>query len=325
MTTPNGQVHPTAEAYRLMGEDELQELADDIGRNGLLYPIVLDHDGAVVDGRNRLAACRLAGVEPRYTSLEQHDGSPSGQGTARVPDPAAYVVSVNGRRRQLTRGQQAMGAVLAASVTSEMSLRALAEDSGVSREPVRRAAVVLAFSREIALQVRDGAVSLIEAYALARPRSQSGEEDAPQEPDALAVAELAQQLRAAPGVADALVAEPETRAALYGAMDRRHQATARRTEQLRQRNPLAPAVDAQRAALDLDRVIAKAAAQIGALLPRLPPGGVGGVGGALAADYFLSEAVTALEEALARVRRYLETGEPDLEPDVLDIEWAPER
>ena len=44
-----------------------------IKANGLIHPIVLDDEGALIDGRNRLAACRMAGVEPTYTRLEEQD------------------------------------------------------------------------------------------------------------------------------------------------------------------------------------------------------------------------------------------------------------
>jgi ParB-like chromosome segregation protein Spo0J len=150
MTRPNGQVHPAAEAYRLLAADELQELADDIRANGLLFPIVLDAAGAIVDGRNRFAACQLAGVEPTYTVY--------------AGDPAAYVVSVNGHRRQLTQGQKAMGIVL---VSTAYSQRALAAAAGVSQAAIKQAAIVQQYAPELALGVRDGALTLTSAYETA--------------------------------------------------------------------------------------------------------------------------------------------------------------
>jgi hypothetical protein len=39
--------------------------ADDIRQNGLVEPVAL-LDGLVLDGRNRLRACEIAGVEPRF-------------------------------------------------------------------------------------------------------------------------------------------------------------------------------------------------------------------------------------------------------------------
>jgi ParB-like chromosome segregation protein Spo0J len=58
-------VHPYADAFPMMSDDKLDALADDIKVNGLLHPIIRDKDGRLVDGRNRLAACKRAGIEPR--------------------------------------------------------------------------------------------------------------------------------------------------------------------------------------------------------------------------------------------------------------------
>lgn len=92
---PSGQVHPAAAIFPMLPDDELAELADDIKANGLIHPIVLDETGALVDGRNRLAACRLAGVEPTFTSLNGYE-------------PKAYILSANVARRNLNKGQRAM-------------------------------------------------------------------------------------------------------------------------------------------------------------------------------------------------------------------------
>jgi hypothetical protein len=82
------EAHPIAAVFPLLGEDELLELAGDISRTGLLEPIVL-FEGLVLDGRNRLRACELAAVEPRF---EEYTGS----------DPFSYVVSCNLHRRHLS-------------------------------------------------------------------------------------------------------------------------------------------------------------------------------------------------------------------------------
>lgn len=90
-------IHPAAAVFPMLPEDELQSLADDIGRYGLLSPIAL-HEGLILDGRNRQAACQLAGIEPDYFQW-------SGE------DPIAYVVSCNLQRRQMTASQRAMSAL----------------------------------------------------------------------------------------------------------------------------------------------------------------------------------------------------------------------
>ena len=91
-------LHPACKLFPLLGENELQELADDIKENGLQNAIVL-HDGKVLDGQNRLAACKLAGVEPRFVEWK-------GAGS-----PLNWAVSQNIMRRHLTASQRAVVAL----------------------------------------------------------------------------------------------------------------------------------------------------------------------------------------------------------------------
>jgi hypothetical protein len=56
-------------------------------------------DGVLIDGRNRLKTCEMAGVEPTFVKLNGED-------------PTAYIASANLQRRQMTAGQQAMGMAL---------------------------------------------------------------------------------------------------------------------------------------------------------------------------------------------------------------------
>jgi len=87
------QTHPAAEEFPLLDADRLQQLADDILANGLREPIRL-FDGQVIDGRNRLAACNIAGVDPTFENMDI--------GT----DPYALVWSLNGERRDLPAAQR---------------------------------------------------------------------------------------------------------------------------------------------------------------------------------------------------------------------------
>lgn len=64
------EVHTLADSLPMLPDNELQELADSIKRWGLRHPLVR-HNGVLLDGRNRLKACELAGVEPRW---EEFDG-----------------------------------------------------------------------------------------------------------------------------------------------------------------------------------------------------------------------------------------------------------
>ncbi len=89
------QLHAACKLFPQIPDDELQQLADDIRANGLRNPVVL-LDGKVLDGRNRLAACEIAGVDPRF---EKWDGQGS---------PVEWVISQNLMRRHLTASQRAV-------------------------------------------------------------------------------------------------------------------------------------------------------------------------------------------------------------------------
>lgn len=103
-------IHPAADLFPMLPASELQALADDIKANGQREPVVL-WEGSVLDGRNRLAACRLVGVEPLTRTLDA------------CPDPLAFVLSLNLRRRHLSTSQLAMvaGRVAAQIESGEIS------------------------------------------------------------------------------------------------------------------------------------------------------------------------------------------------------------
>lgn len=155
------QVNPIADLFPMLAEDELAELAEDIKQRGLLQPIVLDAEGRVLDGRNRLAACERAGVEPDF---ETYDGD----------DPDGYALSVNIQRRNLTKGQQAMVAARAASV-SKATKASAAKGAGVSAARVAQAATVLEFAPDLVDTVLAGALSLDKAYETARERKEKAQ------------------------------------------------------------------------------------------------------------------------------------------------------
>jgi ParB-like chromosome segregation protein Spo0J len=91
--------HPAANLFPLSSPEEISELAKDIGENGLINLIVL-LDGKVLDGRNRLLACKEAGMEPRFVTWDHSEVS-----------PVTWVISLNLKRRHLTPGQLAAVAV----------------------------------------------------------------------------------------------------------------------------------------------------------------------------------------------------------------------
>nr|WSX75902.1 ParB N-terminal domain-containing protein [Streptomyces sp. NBC_00899] len=146
----------------MLDEEELQALAESIRDLGQLQPIVVDAQERILDGRNRLKACEIAGVAPQFST---YDGD----------DPDGFALSVNLRRRNLTKGQVAMVAAKAcsrgereSSSPPEMTARSLSEKAGVSLGRIGQANTVLRHAPDLVDLVIAGAVSLDEAYKSAR-------------------------------------------------------------------------------------------------------------------------------------------------------------
>jgi N6-adenosine-specific RNA methylase IME4 len=87
----NLKPHPAADAFPMMEQKRLNELKQDIEKNGLQVPIVIS-EGMILDGRNRFKACLELGLEP---STKTYDG-----------DPWSFVWSLNGTRRDLVAEQR---------------------------------------------------------------------------------------------------------------------------------------------------------------------------------------------------------------------------
>jgi ParB-like chromosome segregation protein Spo0J len=83
------EFHPLADVFPLMEGAEFKALVADIKANNQRDPIVL-FKGQILDGRNRYRACLELGIKPEVV-----------KGDIWVGDPAAYVISVNIRRRHL--------------------------------------------------------------------------------------------------------------------------------------------------------------------------------------------------------------------------------
>jgi hypothetical protein len=195
------QVHPAAAVFPMLSDDELADLAEDIKANGLLHPITLDAHGVLVDGRNRLAACNLAGVEPTFV-------------TYKGDDPVGFILSENIHRRHISKGQQAMAVVMATELSGSGQFRkqgqraAAADLLGVRGQRLSEAAVVRKYAPDLAKLVVTGDRFLDDAYREARGRKLAQETQA--ESDARALretnAKTARLREQAPDLAD-LVAE----------------------------------------------------------------------------------------------------------------------
>ena len=85
----NPCVHESAALFPMLDDAELDKLAANIAKHGQLEPIVTFEE-KILDGRNRLEACRRAHVEPKFRALKSCDS------------PTDFVISANLHRRHLT-------------------------------------------------------------------------------------------------------------------------------------------------------------------------------------------------------------------------------
>lgn len=160
-----GEIHPVADLFPMMTDDELNDLAADIKANGLVHPIVLDENGVLIDGRNRLMACMRAGMEPQFARM-------NGQ------DPVTFILSANIARRHMTKGQQAMAI---STARKNRTIRFLVKDAakayGVSEDMLSWSNVVLRYAPELGPLVISGAKTLSDAYEEAREVKEEAEGD----------------------------------------------------------------------------------------------------------------------------------------------------
>ncbi len=154
------KIHPAAELFPRMSDDELRELAADIKAHGLKQPIVSwspgyvgdgvkDRPRYVLDGISRLDAMELAGLPlvsdageltgARFDPLwekERVHSTASGWQIKPGTDPYAYVISANIRRRHLTAEQKRELIAKLIKATPEKSDRAIAKIAKVDHKTV---------------------------------------------------------------------------------------------------------------------------------------------------------------------------------------------
>lgn len=121
------KIHPIADRFPLMTEDQLEGLAQDIKENGQTDPIVIWQE-SIIDGRNRLRACERAGLSPRFEE----------RAFANDVEVKRFIISKNLKRRHLSTEQQRELIVMLSQEGEVTSTRAIAEIAGVSQSTVSR-------------------------------------------------------------------------------------------------------------------------------------------------------------------------------------------
>jgi ParB family chromosome partitioning protein len=155
--------HEVAEIFPMMSQEALSELTADIRVHGLISPLVV-YEEKILDGRNRYLACQQIGVEP---CCEMFQGD----------DPLGFVVSMNLKRRHLTREQR--NEVIRNLRIQGMTLQKIAEVVGVNIATAQRATVhdpTFAFAKVPSVMGVDGKVRPTH-YTSRRPVLGEGDED----------------------------------------------------------------------------------------------------------------------------------------------------
>jgi hypothetical protein len=164
------EVHPFADLFPL---GDVDDLAERIKANGLLDAILIDERGVLIDGRTRLAACEIAGIEPRF---EQINGA----------DPDALIADKNMGRRDLTKGQRAM--IGALSVSEPISgyrfvggkgrkggQSEAARRANVAQPTMLKAFLVRDYANDLVPHVVGSTMTLDAAYDIAQTRKREAE------------------------------------------------------------------------------------------------------------------------------------------------------
>lgn len=186
--------HPIAEAFPLMSEGEISDLADAIEADGFFgdEPIVL-YEGKILDGRHRFLACLALHQEGRLS-----EPPPFREWEQNGVSPMSWAVGKNLRRRHLTPSQKAMiaadllpryeeeararqvaplkkGDELPVPVSPKLDERGradakAAEQFGVSRGYVADAKKIATAAPELVEPIKNGAITLQKAKSELKKR-----------------------------------------------------------------------------------------------------------------------------------------------------------
>jgi protein gp37 len=185
-------VHPAAELFPSMADDEYAALVADVQENGFSQPVVVTSDGLLLDGRNRLLVSWDVQLD---VHIRRFDPS----------SPVQFVLSENLHRRHLNTGQRALVALDALPLyEAEAAQRMLAGrrqnpeadlPQGAAREPqardhaaaaagvsgraVAQAKRIVEQAPDLVPAVKTGELALDAADKEAARRQQARDEDVP--------------------------------------------------------------------------------------------------------------------------------------------------
>jgi hypothetical protein len=203
------KVHPLADRYPMVPA-EIDDLARDIKENGLKYPIIVDDD-VLIDGRCRLRACELAGIEPKFEEFPWPNGK-DGKETAIIAD----ITSRNLKRRHLNAGQRAILYALAYPEPLKLKRAGSMETIDLNKDQLSQARLIVREAPDLVDQVIAGGLYFKHAFEEADRRRVAAE---------IVSAQMARLQAEAPDLANIVLEEKGMNAAeAIAALDLRKQA-----------------------------------------------------------------------------------------------------
>ena len=118
-------IHPLANLLPMIPEAELKDMAENIKKNGQRFSIVRWH-GQIIDGRNRLRACELAGVPP---VIKDKDNELADEDAV-----SNFILTANFVRRHLDASQRAALAAELVDTFDKIRAAEAASNSGKTDE-----------------------------------------------------------------------------------------------------------------------------------------------------------------------------------------------
>lgn len=169
-----GEIHPYAARFRLLSDPELDELAESIREDGQEEPIVLDQDGRLLDGRNRLEACSRVGVAPIFTVKRCTEAQAIG-----------LIRKANVKRRHDSAGARAMGDAVALHMLGKRrngrwvraSTKTFVDGDAASAKAIEKAGFILDWRPDLADPVMNDELAIDAAYQQAKAAEDEAKAD----------------------------------------------------------------------------------------------------------------------------------------------------
>lgn len=164
------EIHEYCDIFPDLSDAELQEMAESIRANGQLQPIYR-WNKKILDGKNRLKACKLAGVNPVFESW-----CPTNPADEKLADEEAwnFANALNYDRRHLSASQRSMHAAMrlkrkSANLHSAETIKSVAKKENVSVRSVKNAKDVIANGTpELQHAVTNGHVAVSDAAKVSK-------------------------------------------------------------------------------------------------------------------------------------------------------------